>query len=62
VLVFMVLDLAAIRPLTIPSPNCRVWLPDSDVAIPARKGDNPVVVIVVVFLEVKSTLACRGRT
>jgi hypothetical protein len=62
VLVFMVLDHAAIRPLTIPSPNCRVWLPDSDVAIPAREGDNPIVVIVVVFLDVKSTLACRGRT
>jgi hypothetical protein len=40
VLVFMVLDHAAIRPLTIPSPNCRVWLPDSDVAIPAKVGDS----------------------
>jgi hypothetical protein len=56
VLVFVVLDHAAIRPLTTPSPNCRAWLPDSDVAIPAREGDSPVVVIMVVFLEVKSTL------
>jgi hypothetical protein len=55
VLAFVVLDHAAIRPLTTPSPNCRVWLPDSDVAIPAREGDSPVVVIMVVFLEVKST-------
>jgi hypothetical protein len=56
VLVFVVLDHAAIRPLTTPLPNCRFRLPDSDVAIPAREGDSPVVVIMVVFLEVKSTL------
>jgi hypothetical protein len=55
VLVFVVLDHAAIRPLTTPSPNCRVWLLNSDVAIPAREGDIPVVVIMVVILEVKST-------
>jgi hypothetical protein len=55
VLVFVVLDHAAMRPLTTPSPNCRVWLLDSDVAIPAREGDSPVVVLMVVILEVKST-------
>jgi hypothetical protein len=55
VLVFVVLDHAAIRPLTTPSPNCRVWLLNLDVAIPAREGDSPVVVIMVVILEVKST-------
>ena len=40
VLVFVVLDHAAIRPLTTPLPNCRFRLPDSDVAIPAREGNS----------------------
>jgi hypothetical protein len=34
-----VLDHAAVWPQTTPSSNCRVWLLNSDVAIPARQGD-----------------------
>jgi hypothetical protein len=52
-----VLDHAAVRPQTTPSSNCRVWLLNSDVAIPAREGDclGGEIVIMVVNLEIKPT-------
>jgi hypothetical protein len=52
----VVLDHAAVQPLTTLSSNCRVWLLNSDVAIPAREGDclGGEIAIMVVNLEVKS--------
>jgi hypothetical protein len=53
-----VLDHAAVRPQTTPSSNCRVWLLNSDVAIPAREGDclGGEIVIMVVNLEIKPVI------